>query len=133
MPIIQLEAQVSPRDLLRAVEQLSQPDLEQFVEDILLLRARRVAPCLPAEEAALLQRINESLPEPILQRYHELIAKRRAEALTPEEHAELLRLTDVEEKHNAQRVEALVKLAQLRQKPLRVLMDDLGIKAPACE
>jgi hypothetical protein len=59
-----------------------------------------------------------------------LVAKRRAEVLTPEEYDELLRLTDEVEAHDTRRVENLVKLAQLRQVTLDQLMEDLGLRPP---
>ena len=42
----------------------------------------------------MLLEINRSLPADTQRRYDGLIAKRRAEVLTPEEYDELLRLTD---------------------------------------
>ena len=67
-----------------------------------------------AREAEVLGRINQRLPEGLGRRYDSLIAKRRAGALTPEEHAELLGLTDQVESWEARRVEALVELSRLR-------------------
>src|SRR5690349_14542677 len=66
-------------------------------------------------EADLLQKINQGLPPPVWQRYHELIAKRRAETLLADEQAELIALSDRIEETNAQRLEFLVELARLRQ------------------
>jgi len=107
MPTLHLEAQVSAKDLLRAVEQLPATELDQFVSDVLHLRARRVAPTLAGEESDLLEQINRGMAEDARRRYRELIDKRRDEALTPEEHAELLRLTDEEEARNVDRLRAL--------------------------
>src|SRR5260221_11001595 len=39
-----------------------------------------------ADEAALLREIRQDLPEARRQRYHDLVAKRRAATLTPPEH-----------------------------------------------
>jgi hypothetical protein len=44
MTIIQVEAQVSTDELLKAVSQLSPPELEQFVFRILALEAQHKAP-----------------------------------------------------------------------------------------
>lgn len=35
MPTLKIEAQISALDLLEAVQQLSQPELEQFIDKIL--------------------------------------------------------------------------------------------------
>jgi hypothetical protein len=88
---------------------------------------------LSQEETALLLKINRGLPAEVHQRYRELIDKRREERLTQNEHEELLRLTDEVEKRQAERLEALVELARLRDVPLRELMQTLGIKPPAVE
>ncbi len=131
MPTIQLQAEVSRDALLEAVGQLSPPELEQFVAEVLELRSRRMAPRLGATESELLARINRGFPEGLQGRYDELIARRRDEALTPEEHRELLRLTAEAERLEGERLSALAELARARGVPLRTLMDDLGIPAPS--
>jgi hypothetical protein len=119
---------VSTKELLQAAEQLSGQELDELVSNLLHLRAQRVAPCLPETEDGLLQQINAALPSNERRRYRQLIEKRRATTLSPQEHEELLRLTEQEERHNLGRVEALAKLAALRKKPVRDLMADLGLK-----
>lgn len=121
----------SPEQLLRAVESLRGEELDVFVEQVIALRARRVASHLPPDEAALLLAINRSVPVTTQQRYGELISKRQAETLTPEEHTELLQLTDQAELLNAERVSALADLARLRQTTLTELMKSLDIQPPA--
>jgi len=74
-----------------------------------------------------LEEINQGFPAEHWQRYRELAAKRRAETLTPEEHAELLDMIRVREEANVHRVECLAELAKRRQVPLRTLMDQMGI------
>lgn len=56
------------------------------------------------------------------------MARRRTGELTPEEHQELLRLTEEAEQLQAERIERLAQLARLRGKPLRAIMDELGIR-----
>lgn len=133
MPTIQVEAHLSPRDLLRAAEQLDPAELQQFVTDVLGLRASRQAPRLSAAESALLLIVNQGLPEDLQRRYADLITQRRQQTLTPEEHADLLRLTDQVEQLDVQRLAALSQLAQLRQMTLPALMASLGLRAPAHE
>ena len=86
MPILQVETELSTDKLLKAVEQLSQPELERFAFQVIALRARRQVHSLPQTEAKLLLKINEGLPPEVQRRYDELIAKRRAESLTPDEY-----------------------------------------------
>jgi len=117
-------------ELLNAANQLSEADLDLLVNRILWLRARRKAPTLPVEEASLLVEINQGIPPDLHQHYQNLIVKRDAETLTSEEYEELLQLSDRIELITAQRAEALVKLATLRQIPILQLLDDLGIQSP---
>jgi C4-dicarboxylate-specific signal transduction histidine kinase len=128
MPTIQLQANLSPDDLLRAVNQMEPGELEEFVSRVLALRASRRARVLSVEETALLQRINQGLPPEVMSRYTDLIARRQARQLTPEEHQELIDLSDRAERLGADRVAALGELAQLRQVSLDQLMKELDIR-----
>jgi hypothetical protein len=133
MPTIHLEAQVSPEDLLRAADQLSPPELERFATRIQALLAHRRAPSLSAVETELLQAINQGPPPEVRERYEALTAQRRAGTLAPEEHAELLGLSDEVELFEARRVEHLAELARPRGVSLAAVMDSLGILARAYE
>lgn len=78
-------------------------------------------------ESELLVRINVGLPTELRERYAELVARRQAETLTPEEQAELLQLGSEVERLEAERLQALSKLAQLRQTSLADLTKQLGL------
>ena len=82
---------------------------------------------LPPRETELLAKINQSLPEWDARRYQALMGKRRAETLTPEEHRELLRLTDAAEIIQAERIQHLTELARIRATTLDALMEELGL------
>ena len=88
-------------------------------------------PHLNVTEAHLLQQINLGLPQETWQQYYDLIAKRQAETLTSEEQIVLIAISDRIEELNVRRIENLVELAQLRQLPLPVLMQQLAIKVPS--
>src|SRR5258708_1573059 len=77
MPTIQVEANVTRTDLLRAAQQLPADELRAFVGDILGLQAQLNASRLPARESALLLQINQGLPTALEARCRELISKRR--------------------------------------------------------
>ena len=118
----------------RAVQIANQT--QRRVEDVLIEWIDREAVKPQSEtllhtEAELLQSINLGFSEEWWQRYHELVTKRRAESLTPNEHQELLTLTDQLENANARRVANLIELAKLRNTSLEALMRDLDITAPA--
>ncbi len=131
MPAVSVEAHLSSQELLKAVQQLDLPELEAFVSQVVALRAQRQAPRLCQSEAELLAKINQGPSPEIRDRYNALITKRDDESLTPEEHAELLRLTDQMERLQANRIEYLIALAQLRKRSLEEVMHDLGLRTPA--
>jgi hypothetical protein len=88
----------------------------------------------PTTETILLQKIAQTLPTSIQQRYNDLRAKLQAETLTIAEHQELLNLTDTIEQFDADRaafapqnrLQHLLELSQLRQISLPELLDSLG-------
>lgn len=130
MTTIPIEAEVSAEQLLRAVEQLPSQDLATFVTRLLALRAQREEPHVSQPETTLLLQVNEGIPIETRRRFDALIAKRQGEAITSEELAELIEITEEIERRDAQRLAALQELAQLRRMPLTDLLDDLGIAPP---
>ncbi|MFZ4659990.1 MAG: STAS/SEC14 domain-containing protein [Caldilineaceae bacterium] len=131
MTTSQIHSEVSLAELLHGVKRLDTVALERFADEVLAIRAQRRAPSLSQEESELLMKINQGLPREIRTRFAELNEKRLAEALTEEEHTELLQLIDHIEAHDVERVTNLGKLAQLRNVPVRALMKQLGIQRPA--
>ena len=130
MSTVSIVTQVSPDKLLEAIEQMDSNELERFVPRVIAIQARRRAPGLSQTESELLIKINRVLAPDVQKRLNELIAKRQAETLRPDEHEELLRLLEQSEKMEAARVEAMAQLARLRGVSLTTLMHNLGIKAP---
>jgi hypothetical protein len=82
------------------------------------------------EETALLVAINRGLPADLSVRLHELQDKAEDEALTPDEHAELVALVARVQALEVERLENLSRLARLRGVSLADLMDQLGIRPP---
>lgn len=123
--------EVSTEQLLRAVERLPAQDLDAFVAQVIALRAQRNAPHLTQEETALLRKINTPIAPDLQRRFDELIARRQAETITPDELHELMGITEQIEQHDAERLAALSDLACLRQITIPALMDILGIRAPS--
>ena len=130
MTMIIVEAHLTSEEIIRDDEQLDASELERFIATAIALQARRRAPSLPRAESELLAQINQGIPAPVQRRYAELIARRQMERLTPEEHQELLQLTEQVEQIEARRVEVLAALAQLRGTSLSRLMADLGLATP---
>jgi len=96
--------------------------------DSIVIGEAKSVPRLSKRESELLLAINRGLPAKLAERYWILVSRRRSETLTPEEHQELLQLTDEVERLQAERIEHLAELARLRGKPLGVVMEELGIR-----
>lgn len=100
---------------------LLQQDLRRATQD------GKVERSLPRQEAELLRKINRSLSQIQWERYDQLLAKRRIEALTPEELDELISLSDQIEAANVRRIKYLAELARLRNTTVSALIAELGI------
>lgn len=130
MPTVQVvsEVNIDLHTVLDGVAQLDLQELERFASDVNSLVARRKAPYLPQRESKLLRKINRGVAPAVRQRYTELHGRLLDETLSEEEHDELLRLVDIVEKADADRLKHLLELAQLRNITLDALMDQLGIR-----
>lgn len=115
-------------ELIKAADGLDASDLDLLLQQVVFLRARRKTPVLPAEEAQLLLRINQGIPADILANYQALRKKREAETLVDTEYDRLIQLSTEIEQIGVQRLEALARLAQLRQVSIIDLMANLGIQ-----
>jgi hypothetical protein len=125
--IFMLTIQIEKEQLLEAMLQMPQRELEQFVAKAFSLKARERTRALSEREAELLFKINRGLPPATQRRLNELIDKRRAETISAKELRELKKLTDQIEKSDAKRLELLTELARLRNVPLRKLIKQLGL------
>ncbi len=128
MSSIRVTMELPYNELWQGIEQLPLPDLEKFARQTANLLARRRTPVLPRQESTLLLKINQSmLPSDQQARCDALVVKRQAETLTVSEHQELITLTDRLGGLNEQRLDSLTQLANLRQMPLTLLMEELGM------
>ncbi len=76
------------------------------------------------KETALLETIQRRLPPEDQKRLAYLRQRNEAEKITDAEHQELLVYIDRVEQQDVERAEALIKLAQLRQVDLKVLIQE---------
>lgn len=132
MPKLQLTSQIELEldEILNSVSLLDTATLEQFTEKVLALRAKLYAPSLRASESKLLQKINLGVPVAVRERFNHLNEKLHDEAITPEEHQELLQLIEQIEMADVARLRAMVELARLRNVSVDTLMQQLGIRSP---
>jgi hypothetical protein len=93
-------------------------------------QAKNMLANLSPQEGFLLDKINEGLPANVWERFHLLVARRRDDTLSSEEHAELVELTNRIEVAHARRMESVWELAKLRNKTLSEMLDELKIPSP---
>ncbi|MBF0121672.1 MAG: STAS/SEC14 domain-containing protein [Desulfobacterales bacterium] len=130
MPVIKLKADLSFDQLVNAVGQLSRSELEKLFSQVNYIRPLYEEYRISDTESKLLMKINAGVPNVVQRKYDELIAKRNKRTLTDEEYSELLQMTDQIELLDAKRLKYLTELADIRNKPLMLLMSELGIKTP---
>jgi len=129
MATVQFKSEISIEldQLLTGVAQLDTPDLEKLLIQVRHVLAHRKNPSLPTLEIELLQKINQTLPDELQQRYNDLSAKMRSGVITPNEHQDLLKLIDIVEQTDGDRLQYLIQLSQLRNISLPELMEQLDI------
>ncbi|MGA7729678.1 MAG: STAS/SEC14 domain-containing protein [Chloroflexia bacterium] len=125
--------QLSPDAVIEAAKLLTETELDNLIRSLHAVQAQRKSRVLDADETMLLDKINNGPPVEVRQRYRQLIKKRRQGKLSEDEHAELLRLTEVAEQYQVERLAALIRLARIRNVSLDQLMHSLGITPPPVE
>ena len=88
----------------------------------------RRAPGLPARESEVLLRLQAIFLPEQTREYHTLRDKSDAETLTAAERERFLALLEQRDHQNAERLELVAELAQLRGLSLRDMMAQLGIR-----
>ncbi|MDD1413897.1 STAS/SEC14 domain-containing protein [Dolichospermum sp. ST_con] len=127
MPSINVEVQLSSEQLFQAVEQLTKPNLEQFLAQLVILHTHKKAASLFKNEAKLFLKTHENI---IIDNnnYEKLIDNREVETLTKEEYQALLYLGEQIDKLQAQRIEYMAELAKIHGISLTKLMEKLGLE-----
>ena len=72
---------MSVDELLMAVEDLNEPDLDSWANRALFLRARLKSSVLSSDETGLLKVINQEIPKELNDRYQLLVDKRDAQCI----------------------------------------------------
>lgn len=124
--------QASTAQLLEAVEQLPPQELEEFVLQILKVQAHRQIPSLTEVESGLLLIINQCPSSEFRKRLNHLVLKRQSLEIEESELTQLIEMTEQMELWNVERIQALIKLGQIRGRSLPEMMQDLGINPPNC-
>ena len=114
MSTIQVTVRVTVESLLAAIERLPPNELREFKEKFNALQKSNGR--AEANETALIEATGESLPSAEMRRIKRLIAGSEQGTLTDQELTEYKSLSEKAERISVRRVEALAKLASLREK-----------------
>lgn len=126
-----LQLEISRHELMRALETLNMDELNALAEDVLRLRARRIAPSISeSDEELLVQIYTTDLSPSEQERQTELTQKSLDEVISDAEREELIYLTNKSEELNARRLASVSTLAKRRNQPFQELMHELGLLNP---
>lgn len=120
---------MSTAQILEEIKSYPTSEIETLEHELRLERLRRTRRGLSAQETRLFEIINRPMPGG--ERYAFLIDKWQDEGLTEEERAELLPLVTEREGCNAERVEAVQRLSELRDVPFMELWKQIVGETPA--
>jgi hypothetical protein len=107
---------------------LNVTELDQVMQEVLILRRKKLPTVLTQNETELLKKINTGAPSVIQKRNNFLVKKRNKETLNEEEYQELLELTAYMENLGVKRLENLLELAKLRNLSLDEIIEQLQLK-----
>ncbi len=124
--------QATTAQLLQTVEQLPSQELDEFVMQVLQVRAHRQTPNLTEAESELFSIINQGPSNEFREELNHLVLKRQSLEISEPELAQLIEMTEQMELWNVERIQALVKLGELRNRSLSEIMQDLGLNPPEC-
>ena len=123
-----LQISVPKDSLIEAAKGLDSAELDDFLDELLRLRANRIAASIKSSEMSLVNRIRAAtLSASQLKRLAELSERSEDETLSEAEHAELLALAGELETLNYRRVEAASELAAKRGESLDSVLASLGL------
>jgi hypothetical protein len=123
----------SSKQIISAVQTMPLDELEKLVSNVLAVRAERIAPHLTGEETKLLRIIQKTLPDKNRQRMKELQLLRDDGKLSSEGFAELAKLIEKLEIIHAERINAVIALADLRGITFQTAMKQVGLNLPDYE
>ena len=104
--------------------------LNQFISQFLEHTFPDKSPLQPVvseREATLLQQIDLDISIEKWEQYVSLKDKRQNKTLSEIDRNELIELTNDIELANAKRISVLAELAQIRNQPIRIVMEELGL------
>ena len=113
---------------MHEVAQAEGLDVPTLVRETMAARLREYNPARGLTERELVEQINRGFSEEFWARFRELVAKRRAETMTPEEQQEAIGMTDRTEARAVERLQCLLELSARRGRSVQQLMTEMGIR-----
>jgi preprotein translocase subunit SecA len=114
-------------DLILGVSSLETTEIELFMQKLGQLVARRKTPSASERETLLLMAINQAIPQKVQERYTLMVEKLENETMTHTENKAFLKLVDRMEALQANRLQYLLELSQLRGVSLETVMNQLHL------
>ena len=130
MPVTELKPRSSRKTLIAAAKNMPAREFDRFWDELRQWRAQRVRFHPGETERELLERIRKPFPADKKREMRKLVPQLEAETLGCEEGERLRDIAFEREAWHAERMQALVALANLRGMTLDEVISDLGIKLP---
>lgn len=120
------------KDILKAISTLETKDIEIFLKEVTgILAQKKEKESKKTDESALIKQIKSTYPAKLNKRYQALRSKVTTQQLNEKEQKELIKLTNQFEALDAQRLQYLIQLAQLRGASLNVILKEFSPNAYA--
>lgn len=131
--ILRKQVTLDIEDIIARLSTWETAELQELLQKIGHLIARRKYPNFSEAESELLLKINKAIPTKLQEQFRLLSDKMNYETITDAEHKELLKLVDKLEAKNVKRLEYLIDLARIRNISLDEVMKQLQLNVPNLE
>ena len=128
MSSVRISSEITVKDLLQGVAQLSSEELDYFIERAKEIRSSKENTSEEAQIKTLIQAVGKGPEQSWLQRLEELDQKRISNALSDQELKEFQQMGEELEEWNTQRLKHLVQLAVLKKTDLPTLVKELELE-----
>jgi hypothetical protein len=127
MSSVRISSEITVKDLLQGVAQLSSEELDYFIERAIEIRSSKENISEEAQIKALIEAVGKGPEQSWLQRLEELDQKRISNTLSDQELKEFQQMGEELEEWNTQRLKHLVQLAVLKKTDLPTLVKELEL------
>ena len=127
MSSVRISSQITVKDLLQGVAQLSSEELDYFIERAIEIRSSKEGISEVAQIKTLIEAVGKGPEQSWLQRLEELDQKRINNALSDQELKEFQQMGEELEEWSTQRLKHLVQLAALKKTDLPALVKELEL------